>query len=75
MTTRIKGIAERLGAGLIDPTQKVLEALREDRALWPPNSDGHFTAAGCALVAEVIHEQLLKICPELATNTSPVKNR
>lgn len=75
MTTRIKGIAERLGAGLIDPKQKVLEALREDRALWPPNSDGHFTAAGCALVAEVIHEQLLKICPELATNTSPVNNR
>lgn len=55
---RVSDCARSHGMRVLDPLPDLVAALAEDRPMWPPDSDGHFNAAGAALLAELLARAL-----------------
>ncbi len=49
------------GVRTVDVTSALVEALRDDVACWPPNSDGHFNPQGCEVLARELWLELAEL--------------
>ncbi|MEM9380855.1 MAG: hypothetical protein AAGB93_12955 [Planctomycetota bacterium] len=61
MTARLVGLAESAGLRVLDPHERLVAALLDGTAIYPPDVDAHVNAAGCALLAEALAEALADI--------------
>ena len=64
----VRALLDPLELRVIDPLPEMLQALRDDRPLWPAYSDGHIDAAGSELVAAVVQRDLADWLSALGTD-------
>lgn len=57
-TEAVAALARECGARVVDPTARLVDALRQGVPGWPSNGDGHFGPEGCEVLAEALWTEL-----------------